>query len=61
VEETRCELVLYWSEAEEAVIAEAPELPGCTARGDTYEDALTNVLAAVEAWRDAALEAASAH
>lgn len=57
---TRGELVLYWSEAEGTVVAEAPELPGCTARGETYEDALANLLAAVEAWRDAALEAATA-
>jgi predicted RNase H-like HicB family nuclease len=55
VRETRGELVLYWSEAERAVVAEAPELPGCTARGATYEDALANLLAAVESWREAAL------
>ena len=60
VGETRGELILYWSEAEGAVLAEAPELPGCTARGATYEDALANLLAAVEAWRDEALEAAAA-
>jgi predicted RNase H-like HicB family nuclease len=61
VGEPRCELVLYWSEAGGAVVAEAPELPGCSARGETYEDALANVLAAVQAWRDAALESVPFH
>ena len=41
--EARYEIILYWSDEDQAVIAEVPELPGCAADGETYEDALTNV------------------
>ena len=36
----RYEIILYWSEADQAVIAEVPELPGCAADGATYQEAL---------------------
>jgi predicted RNase H-like HicB family nuclease len=29
------ELIIYWSERDQAFIAEVPELPGCTADGKT--------------------------
>ena len=31
------EIVLYWSNADGAFVAEVPELPGCMAHGDTQE------------------------
>jgi len=37
------EIILYWSEDDNAIIAEVPELPGCLADGETYEEALKNV------------------
>ena len=37
------EILLYWSEADGAFVAEAPQLPGCMAHGDTQEAALDNV------------------
>ena len=37
------EIIIYWSQDDEAFIAEVPELPGCAADGDTYQQALDNV------------------
>ena len=39
----RYEIILYWSQEDEAFIAEVPELPGCAADGETYQEALQNV------------------
>lgn len=36
-------IILYWSQEDEAFIAEVPELPGCAADGETYQEALQNV------------------
>ena len=33
--ELKYEIILYWSNDDEAVIAEVPELPGCSADGTT--------------------------
>jgi predicted RNase H-like HicB family nuclease len=54
--DTRAEIILYWSEEDQAVIAEAPELPGCAADGATYEDALANVQTIITAWIETAQE-----
>ena len=37
------EIILYWSEEDQAFIAEVPELPGCAADGETYQEAVQNV------------------
>ncbi len=29
------EIIIYWSDADQAFLAEAPELPGCMAHGDS--------------------------
>jgi predicted RNase H-like HicB family nuclease len=39
----RYEIIIYWSQADEAFIAEVPELPGCAADGKTFKEALANV------------------
>ena len=36
------EIIIFWSEEDHAFVAEAPELPGCMAHGDTHESALAN-------------------
>ena len=36
----RCEVIIYWSEADAAFLAEVPELPGCMADGPTKVAAL---------------------
>jgi len=31
-------------------VAEVPALPGCLSQGKTYEEAITNIKEAIEAW-----------
>lgn len=52
----RYEIVIYWSNEDGLFVAEAPELPGCAAHGDTQETALENVNEAVKLWLDTARE-----
>ena len=44
------EIILYWSNADQAFIAEVPELPGCAADGATYQEALANVEIVIREW-----------
>ena len=50
------EIIIYWSNEDEAFIAEVPELPGCMAHGATQEDALRNAKEAIQLWLDTAAE-----
>ncbi len=50
------EIILYWSNEDQAFIAEVPELPGCMAHGDDQEDALASIKEAMEFWIDTARE-----
>jgi predicted RNase H-like HicB family nuclease len=50
------EVIIYWSEEDEAFIAEVPELPGCAADGPTYKEALANVEVIIQEWIDTAKE-----
>ena len=43
-------MIIYWSEEDNAYIAEVPELPGCMADGVTYEEALKNVEIIIDEW-----------
>lgn len=54
--EYRYEVVLYWSEPDQAFIAEVPELAGCAADGQTYEAALEAVGVCIREWIDTARE-----
>ncbi|MFN6249658.1 type II toxin-antitoxin system HicB family antitoxin [Microcystis sp.] len=38
----RYELIIYWSEEDQAFIVEVPELAGCMADGETYQEAVQN-------------------
>lgn len=48
------EVVIYWSEEDNAYIAEVPELPGCMADGESYNDALKNVQIIINEWIETA-------
>jgi predicted RNase H-like HicB family nuclease len=50
------EIILYWSEEDQAYIAEVPELPGCAADGGTYKEALANVEGLIREWIETAKE-----
>lgn len=48
------EVIVYWSEEDQAYIAEVPELAGCMADGATYEKALENVQVTISEWIETA-------
>jgi predicted RNase H-like HicB family nuclease len=52
----RYELIIYWSKEDEAFVVEVPELPGCTADGRSYREALENVEKVIEEWLETARE-----
>ncbi len=58
---TKYKIILYWSNEDQVFIAEAPELPGCMAHGDSEESALQQVKEALRLWIDTALEFRGAH
>jgi predicted RNase H-like HicB family nuclease len=53
---TKYEIILYWSEEDQAFIAEVPELPGCAADGPTLQDALANAEVVIAEWLETARE-----
>lgn len=52
----RYEIIIYWSEEDKAFIAEVPELPGCAADGQTYQQALAQVEIVIDEWIQTAKE-----
>jgi predicted RNase H-like HicB family nuclease len=50
------EIIIYWSNEDEAFIAEVPELPGCAADGSTYAEALASVDVIIHEWIETARE-----
>ncbi len=50
------ELIIYWSESDEAFIVEVPELSGCMVDGQTYIEAVTNAEIVIQEWIESAQE-----
>jgi predicted RNase H-like HicB family nuclease len=51
---TKYEIILYWSNEDEAFVAEVPELAGCAADGATRQEALANVETVIAEWLETA-------
>jgi predicted RNase H-like HicB family nuclease len=52
----RYEVIIYWSDEDQAFIAEVPELPGCAADGATYQEAVANAETVIQEWIETAHE-----
>lgn len=50
------EVIVWWSEKDQAYIAEVPELPGCMSDGGTYEETLRNIQLIISEWIETAKE-----
>ena len=50
----RYEIIVYWSDEDQAFIAEVPELPGCAADGATYQEAIANAEVVIREWIETA-------
>ena len=54
--EIRYELIVYWSDEDQSFVVEVPELPGCMADGETYQEAIANVELVIREWIETAQE-----
>jgi predicted RNase H-like HicB family nuclease len=50
----KCEVIICWSDEDQAFIAEVPELPGCAADAETYQEALANAEVVIQEWIETA-------
>ncbi len=50
-------IVVFWSDEDDAWVADVPDLKSCSAFGETPEEAVAEVRVAMEAWLAAAREA----
>ena len=53
---SRYEIIIYWSSDDNSYVAEVPELPGCMADGETYQEALANAEIIINEWIETARE-----
>ncbi len=51
-------VIISWSgyPGDQVFVADVPELPGCTAHGDTHEEALANAQCAIALWLETCKE-----
>ena len=54
--DTRYEIIIFWSKEDQAYLAEVPELPGCMADGETYQQALSSAEQIIQEWIETARE-----
>jgi len=50
------EMIIYWSEEDQAYIAEVPELAGCMADGSSNQEAVKNAEQVIAEWIETAVE-----
>jgi predicted RNase H-like HicB family nuclease len=53
---TKYEIIIFWSAEDNVFVAEVPELPGCMADGNSYQEALSNAEQIIQEWIDTANE-----
>ena len=51
---SRYEVIIFWSDEDDSFVADVPELPGCMADGETYQEAAANVEVAIQEWIETA-------
>jgi len=56
MENPRYEMIIWWSDEDNAFIVDVPELPGCMAHGNTRAEAIGNAEEAVSFWLQTAKE-----
>ena len=54
--EDKYEIIIFWSDEDEAFIADVPELPGCITHGSSHANALGNTEEAIALWLETARE-----
>ncbi len=54
--DSRYEIIIFWSKEDQAYISEVPELPGCMADGETYQQALSSAEQIIQEWIETARE-----
>ena len=47
-------LMISWCDEDESFVVEVPELPGCLADGETYEQAVSNAQQVIAEWIETA-------
>jgi len=50
------EIIIFWDDTDNCYIADVPELPGCMAHGNSYDEALLHAKEAIGLWIDTAKE-----
>ncbi|MDP3009445.1 MAG: type II toxin-antitoxin system HicB family antitoxin [Methylococcales bacterium] len=50
------EMIIYWSDTDNAYLVEIPELAGCMADGKTYQEAVKNAEQVISEWLETAEE-----
>ncbi|MFB0947436.1 MAG: putative RNase H-like HicB family nuclease [Spirosomataceae bacterium] len=53
---SKYKIMIYWSDEDNSFIAEAPELAGCMADGETYLEAVENIQTVTQEWVEIAKE-----
>lgn len=51
---SRYEVIIFWSDEDRSFVAEVPELPGCMADGQTYQEAVSSAELAMQEWVETA-------
>ncbi len=50
------EIIIFWSNEDDAFVTEVPELPDCMAHGPTQDEALANIREAMDLWIETSKE-----